>query len=267
VTARAVRAASGDPDAVEVVAETPAYARARPRVTVCVALFEQASEVVEALASVAVQDLDALDVIVHDDASADDSARAAARFIDARPWLPARVIRRAVNAGLPRARNAMLAQARAPYALMLDADNALYPQAARRLADALDADPHADFAYGALAVHRDGRPDGLLSAHPWDPALLRDDNPVDALALLRREPVNALGGYTEDDVLHGWEDYELWVRIAARGGQGVLVDGFIGRYRRAAGSMLSLSDLDQDTMRAALRERHPSVMGDVAPVP
>jgi len=259
-----VTAAGGDPEALEVVAETPAYAAAAPRVTVCVPLFEQPAEVVEALLSVAVQDLDDVDLIVHDDASGDDSAQVVARFLAERPWLPARLVRRAINGGLPRARNTMLSAARAPLALMLDADNALYPQAARRLAAALDGDPGATFAYGALAIHRDGRPDGLLSAHPWDPAILRERNPVDALALLRREAVLALGGYTEDDRLHGWEDYELWARIAAAGGRGVLANGYIGRYRRAAGSMLALTDLDVDGMRALLAELHPAVMAEPA---
>ncbi len=256
-----VTAAGGDPEGLEIVAETPSYAGAAPRVTVCIPLFEQPAEVTEALLSVAVQDLDDVDLIVHDDASTDDSAAIVAGFLAERPWLPARLVRRAVNGGLPRARNTMLRAARAPLALMLDADNAIYPQAARRLAAALDGDPGATFAYGALAIHRDGRPDGLLSAHPWDPAILRERNPVDALALLRRAAVLELGGYTEDDRLHGWEDYELWARIAAGGGRGVLADGYIGRYRRAAGSMLALTDLDVDGMRTLLGELHPAVMG------
>ncbi|HEY5169184.1 MAG TPA: glycosyltransferase family A protein, partial [Thermoleophilia bacterium] len=255
-----VTAAGGDPDAVEILAETPAYAGAVPNVTVCMALFEQPEEVAEALESVAVQDLDDVDVIIHDDASRDDSAAVVAAFLGERPWLPARLVRRVVNGGLPRARNTMLRTARAPLTLMLDADNAIYPQAARRLRAALEGDAGAMFAYGALAIHRDGLPDGLLSAGAWDPAILRERNPVDALSLLRRAPVLALGGYCEDDRLHGWEDYELWVRIAAAGGRGVLANGYIGRYRRAGGSMLALSDLDADGMRELLRELHPHVM-------
>jgi succinoglycan biosynthesis protein ExoO len=216
---------------------------------------------------VAVQDLDEIELLVHDDASRDDSVAVAREFMTARPWLPARLLRRAVNAGLPRARNTMLGLARAPYALMLDSDNALYPQAGGRLADSLDDDPDAAFAYGVLAVHRDGRPDGLLSAQGWDAAIFARRNPIDALALLRRDRVLALGGYREDERLHGWEDYELWVRIAADGGHGVHIPTFVARYRRALGSMAHFSDLDSDGMRAALRQLHPGVMGATEPIP
>ena len=265
--AQAVRASGGDPDAVDVVHETPAYAAARPRVSVCVALYEQPEELREALASVAAQDLDLIELLIHDDASGDDSAAVARAFLEARPWLPARVLCRAVNAGLPRARNTLLEHARAPYALMLDADNALYPQAARRLAAALDADPAAVFAYGTLAVWRDGHPDGLLSAQGWDPAVFAERNPIDALALLRRDSVLALGGYRDDARLHGWEDYELWVRVAASGGHGVHVPSFVARYRRAPGSMAHFSDLDAEGMKALLRELHPGVMATGEPIP
>ncbi|MBI5105948.1 MAG: hypothetical protein HZB46_13390, partial [Solirubrobacterales bacterium] len=167
---------------------------------------------------------------------------------------------------LPAGRNTMVGLARAPYVLMLDADNELLPPAARRLAAALDADPDALFAYPILAAHRDGAPDGLLSTLPWDPALLKAYNPIDALALLRRDALAELGGYTTDIRLHGWEDYDLWCRIAERGGRGVHVAQLLARYRRSAGgSMLSLTDLDTAEMRAILRERYPRTMGPPAP--
>jgi hypothetical protein len=264
--AETVRASGKDPSAVEVAYETPAHPAASPRVSICVALFEQPTEVHDALASVATQDLDDIELLVHDDASGDDSVAIVREFLERRPWLPARLLRRTVNAGLPIARNTLLRHARAPYALMLDADNALYPQAARRLAAALDAAPKALFAYGVLAVRRDGRADGLLSAQGWDPAVFAQRNPIDALALVRRDRVLELGGYRDDDRLHGWEDYELWVRAAAHGAHGVHVPTFVARYRSTPGSMAHFSDLDAEGMKEVLRELHPGVMTTEEPI-
>ncbi len=255
-----VLARGGDPDALEVVHEQAAVAA--PRVTVCIPAFRAAGVVGEAIASVAAQDLAEIELLVHDDASDDDTAQAAVAALEDHPGLAATVLRRPVNAGLPAGRNAMAHRARSPYVLMLDADNELLPPAARRLAAALDADPGATFAYGILACHRDGEPDGLLSTLPWDPELLRHYNPIDALALLRRDALLELGGYTTDERLHGWEDYELWCRVAATGGRGAHVAQMLARYRRSAGgSMLSVTDLDTAGMRAVLRELHPSVLG------
>lgn len=260
--ARALTAAGIDPTELDTVHRSPAYDRlTRPGVTVCVPAYRAAEVIGAAVASVAAQDLAEVELIVHDDASDDGTAEAATAAVTTYPGLAALVVRRRVNAGLPTGRNTMAHLSRAPYVLMLDADNELLVPAARRLAAALDADPGAAFAYPVLACHLDGEPDGLLSTLPWDPALLRHYNPIDALALLRRDHLLELGGYTTEAALHGWEDYELWCRIAERGGRGVQVPQMLARYRRSSGgSMLSLTDLDTAHMRARLRELHPRTL-------
>jgi hypothetical protein len=248
-----------DPDAVEVVHRSAAWEEADPRVSVCIPLFDHAEFVGDALASVAASDLADVEVVVLDDASTDGSADVVTAFSQERPWLALTLLQRPVNAGLPAARNELLRHARAPYVVMLDADNELRPPCLDRLAEALDADPGAFFAYPILECHRDGRPDGLLSFLPWEPERLREHNPIDALAMLRREELIALGGYVEDPALHGWEDYELWCRCAVTGRRGVHLPRLLARYRRDAGSMLSVTDLDTADVEAALRARHPQL--------
>ena len=61
--------------------------------------------------------------------------------------------------------------------------------------------------------------------------------------------------------LLGWEDYDLWCRVAAAGGRGVQVPQILARYRVGETSMLSLTDIDVSDMTAVLRERYPTVMG------
>jgi glycosyltransferase involved in cell wall biosynthesis len=227
-------------------------------VSVCIPLFDHAAHVGAALDSVLEQTAAGeLEILVLDDASTDDGATVVRDRLHAAPGVPARLLSRRVNAGLPAARNLMLEHARAPYALMLDADNVLFPRAAERLASALDADPGAAFAFGLVGIFRDERPDGLLSHYPWLPEQLASFNWIDALALLRARAVLDLGGFATDERLHGWEDYDLWCRVAEAGGHGAHVPQAIGRYRRSMGSMLSLSDLDQGGMRELLAARHP----------
>lgn len=235
-----------------------------PRLTVCVPAFNSAKVIADTLASVAVQDEPNVELLVLDDGSDDATAVVVRRFLEMRPWLAASLLRHPLNQGLPRTRNALAAAARAPYVLMLDADNELYPPAARRLADALDADPGALFAYPILEDHENGRGVGLRSFRAWDPALFATHNPIDALALLRRDRLLALGGYADDLGLYGWEDFELWVRAAERGEHAVHVHEILARYRRGGASMLAVTDIDTSEMWQLLRERYPRTMAGVS---
>jgi len=243
---------------LQVVSRTPAYERAVPRVSVLVPLYNHAEEVTAALASVAASELPELEVVVLDDASTDGSRESAIDFLLGHPHLPALLLRHPVNRGLGRTRNDLVASARGELVFMLDADNEVYPTALSRLVDALDEDPGAFFAYSMLEEHEDGESDTLRSCLPWDPERLAEQNYIDAMSLLRRDELAAIGGYTEDLRLHGWEDYDLWCRCLERGLRGVLVPQILARYRRAGHSMLaSVTNLDVSEAESLLRARYP----------
>jgi hypothetical protein len=249
-----------DPNALRVVARTPSYARATPRVSVLVPLYNHAQEVVSALTSAGASELEDLEVVVLDDASSDGSQQAVLDFFADKPFLPGMLLAHPVNRGLGRTRNDLVAAARGEYVFMLDADNEVYPTALSRLVDALDRDPGAAFAYPMLEVHEDGEPDSLRSYLPWEPELLRHGNYIDAMALLRREALLELGGYGEDLRLYGWEDYELWCRAADRGLRGMLVPEILTRYRSAPHSMLAVTDVDTSEVESLLRARYPALV-------
>ncbi len=243
---------------LQVVARTPAYERARPRVSVLVPLYNHAEEVSAALASVAASELRELEVVVLDDTSTDGSREAVIDFLLAYPFLPALLLRHPVNRGLGRTRNDLVASARGELVFMLDADNEVYPTALSRLVEALDDDPGAFFAYPMLEEHENGESDYLRSCLPWDPEQLAEQNYIDAMSLLRRDELVAIGGYTEDLRLHGWEDYDLWCRCLERRLRGVLVPQILARYRRAGHSMLaSVTNLDVSEAESLLRARYP----------
>jgi hypothetical protein len=234
------------------------------RVSICIPAYNSADVIRQTLASVAIQEEQALELVVLDDGSDDETEATVREFMEERPWLAASLLRHPVNRGLPRARNSLAEAARAPYVLMLDADNELYPPAASRLADALDDDPDALFAYPILQDHDGEHAVALRSYRAWDPTLFGSYNPIDALALLRRDRLLELGGYTEDLRLYGWEDFELWVRAADRGEHGVHVAQILGRYRRRAGSMLAVTDMDTTELWRALRAAFPRTMERVS---
>ena len=65
-------------------------------------------------------------------------------------------------------------------------------------------------------------------------------------------------GFTTDLRLYGWEDYDLWCKLADRGMRGAHVKEIVGRYRASAGSMISLTNMSLEGAEATLRERHPA---------
>jgi CTP:molybdopterin cytidylyltransferase MocA len=255
------RVATGGPPEVEIHVCTPAYDSAVPKVTVIVTVHDYEREVVEALASVAAsQQSEAFDVLILDDASTDGSVQAVTSFLEAHPWLPARLLCQPVNRGLGHSRNALVERARGEYVFVLDADNGVYPSALGRLADALDADTEASFAYPMIAMLRDGDPFSLISALPWDPAHLREGNYIDAMALLRRRHILELGGYTIDPRLTGWEDFHLWCKCAEAGRYGILVAQVLAWYRRREHSMISEAEVSFVRAWSLMRARFPELL-------
>jgi GT2 family glycosyltransferase len=180
------------------------------------------------------------------------------RHLAARPDLPAVLLGSDANRGLPASRNLAIAHARAEKVMVMDADNEVYPTCLRRLADALDADPDAAFAYATLEDFGTSR--GVRSAMGWYVPWLCEANFIDAQAMLRRSAWERHGGYrTDDPLLYGWEDWDLWLRIAAAGEHGVHVPQILGRYRTQQSSMISTSNLFADLMLEHLRDLHPTL--------
>jgi glycosyl transferase family 2 len=260
------RRLAGHSNALEIVAATPAWSGEPRQVAVLIPSYRHADELPEALDSVWPTARTAgapasVEVVVVDDGSPDRDGEVAAAWASCHPWLPMLVARHPVNRGLGPARNAAAGLSDASRLLALDADNTLLPGGLARLNAALDAGPAAPAAYGMLIRWSpEAGPVGLLSAKPWHPDALVRSNYIDALALLRRSALDAVGGYTDDLRLHGWEDYDLWLSFADRDLSPTFVPHAVGRYREHPSSMRTITDVSHDDARLALRERHPCVL-------
>lgn len=260
-------ATSGAPtSAVRQAWESPAYrATDPPRVSIVTALYNHARWVIDALGSVANSTYRDLEVVVVDDGSTDSSGDRVQAWGEAHPEIPLLLLHHPLNRGLPSARNSGLDFARGEFVLILDSDNMILPGCLPRLVGALDADPDAVFSYGMLASFDDDGYRHLVSFFPWDPWRLRNGNYIDALALLRTKTLRDLGGYTLDRRLYGWEDYDLYCRIAEQGGRGVFVPEVVASYRESPASMRSLTDISTLGAFVALAEHCPELMRGAVP--
>ncbi len=219
-----------------------------PTVAVVVPCYNYARYVVEALDSVAAQSEPALELVVVDDRSTDDSPAVVSRWLQrhAGRFVRATLLHNDRNSGLSLTRNAGFATAEAPLVFPLDADNVLHPGCLRQLRAGL-------IASGAAAahptLHRFGGDSRQLPALPWDPEQLRQGNYIDAMALIRKSSWSHVGGY--EPMPLGWEDYDLWCLFVEAGLWSVAVPDAVARYRVHGRSMLH-AITDQPANRRAL---------------
>jgi glycosyltransferase involved in cell wall biosynthesis len=243
--------------ACETVFEQAAAAAAPDAlVSVAVSLFNYARFLPDCLGSVAAQRHRDLELIVVDDASADDESLAVAR-----DWLAshadrfARVLllRHLRNQGLAQTRNTAFAHASAASVFVLDADNMLYPRAIARLHAVMRAEPF-DAAYTQLEFFGAKRQLGV--ADVFDGELFRVGNYVDAMSLVNKRAWCDVGGYTHLE--GGWEDYDFWCKFVERGLVAAYVPEILCRYRVHAGSMLHTEHRQRfEDLAVRMTLRHP----------
>jgi GT2 family glycosyltransferase len=267
VATKATLAANGDlifP--VRQTLATPSYGiGSAPRVSIVTALYNHQSEIVEALDSLLQSPYTDWEIVVVNDGSSDGSEASVARWAVSHPEIRLLLLTHPINRGLGFARNTALDHARGEYSFILDSDNAVYPEGIGDLVSALEQHADASFAFGMLASFKNSLPYGMVSYYPWEPTRLQSGNFVDAMAMFRTDVLRALKGYSIDRRLYGWEDYDLYCRLAEGGHNAVFVDHFVASYRASDTSMLSVTNISYTTAYIALKEHAPTLMSNVVP--
>jgi glycosyltransferase involved in cell wall biosynthesis len=184
-----------------------------PAVTVLIGAYENERTVARAIASILGQTERALELIVIDDGSSDDSAAAAQEAIGTDPR--GRVMRLEQNAGIAQSLNAGLRAAAAPVVAIQDADDYSEPERLERQLAAL-ADP-AVAVVGARMREVDGegealRPRTTFADGDVNSTLMRSNPIPNSSAVFRRDVALGLGGY--DPRYRFATEYDLWLRIA-----------------------------------------------------
>jgi glycosyltransferase involved in cell wall biosynthesis len=183
-----------------------------PRVSVVIPTYNAAAFLAEAVASARAQTYAPVEVVVVDDASADGTA-------DLAESLGARAVRQEENRGPSAARNRGVAVATGDVVAFLDADDAWLPWHLELCVAALGAHPRAAVACTEpipWSAEPPSRPAAPRSEVPGDAtlALLGESFVEQAGAVVRRTAVAEAGGY--DESRRYAEDFDLWLRIAAR---------------------------------------------------
>ena len=244
------------------------YRSSAPLVSVVMANYHAGDKIVAAMQSVLKQSMPHLELIVSDDASADDSLAHVRRLMreDGR----IRLLTSRDNGGPARCRNRALDQARGRWIAIVDSDDLIHPERFERLlaaAEDRDADIIAD---DLLLFFDDGSAPQLLldtdapfmvTAAQWIRAGTDGSPALGYLKPLIR--ADALGPLRYDENLRIGEDHDLVLRLLLGGARMHVIPEPYYLYRRYSGSIshrLSMADLQAMIDRqGALVDAHPSL--------
>jgi len=235
-------------------------------VTVIVPCFNHGRFVADAVRSALAQEGAEVRVVVVDDGSTDGQTPAQCDACLDLPGAAGRVrVVHQANTGLPGARNAGAAEAlrvgwESEYLLPLDADDYLEPGGVAELVAAIEreraagTDADVSHSYGQQRLAELGH--GVWAVPEWDPLLLMITNLHPPTALIRRDRFEAVGGYTASMTI-GYEDWDLWIKFAARGWRGVRVRRPVYVWRRhSTETMISRAMRRHDAIYADIVARH-----------
>ncbi len=228
----------------DVVGGDPSRACKQPTVSVVISLFNYSAYIRGCLDSVkASQDVPGgFEVVVVDDCSTDSSVVVVEEYMRSSA-MPICLVKKRANSGLADARNIGLLTARAPLVFILDADNEIRPECLlahhKVLANSDDA-----MAYGIINRFEEGTRQsvGTASDCEWSVKELVSRPCIDAMAMVRKDVVQKVGGYSTEygTILpQGWEDYDLWLKLAQAGYSGKFIPQVLSDYRVHSQSMLN----------------------------
>ena len=193
-----------------------------PQVTVIIPAYNAGRTITAALESVFAQTFRDFDVIVVDDGSTDDTA------VRVTEWGERVTYIHRENGGPASARNEAVRHARSPLIAFLDADDVWLPRKLERQVAYFARYPETGMLHSAAIVSRtptqavldtvDAAPIDALGEPPANVFcdLFHTRLEINTLTVMaRRDVVTELGGFDERRELHV-EDWDLWLRIAAR---------------------------------------------------
>lgn len=238
-----------------------------PRSAVLIPCFNDGPLLEQAVRSV--DEAEPVELVVIDDHSTDPETL---RILDGLRGEGVRVIRHEVNKGLSEARNSGLASTAAPFVFPLDADDLAVAGSIGRMADILDEHPEAAVCFGDFEEYRPNPPTfaklRLVRAVPerLDPYRIAYVNELPPTALFRREVLVEVGGWEDPHPeIGGYEDWDMWMKLAERGLTGVHagVGVLAYRYRIDEPRMLAGIRGRHRTLYKALRARHPALFSEI----
>ncbi len=222
------------------------------RVSIVIPCFNPVEWLIAAIESVRAQTHKSIEILVVDDGSTSAESKAVLRKAH---LLADRFIEQP-NRGPAAARNAGFRIAEGDYFVPLDADDLLEPRFVEECLSALEAQPAAGFAYTDTLVFGDRQYVERVPAFNLYRQLSR--NALAYACMTHRPAWEAAGGYNES-LRFGYEDWEFYLRLGARGYSGCQVNRVLLRYRKHGRSLTDIAQERHAELMATIHADHPEL--------
>ena len=190
-----------------------------PLITVIMGVYNGQATLAEAIESIIAQTYTNWEMVICDDGSTDRSYHIAKAY---ERQYPDRIIllENETNQGLNKTLNRCLLAARGELIARQDADDISLPERFRKQVDHLLADPNCAFVSCGEYISDGTKRIGIRiqsKIRPEAKDFILKNPFFHPCAMIRREALERVGGYTEDDRLLRVEDYNLWSKLYAAG--------------------------------------------------
>ena len=145
------------------------------------------------------------------------------------------------NMGLGAARNTGIKLAKGEYILPLDSDNRIHPGYIEKGIEILAKDKATAVVYSKANYFGDKT--GISEPGSFNLQRLMIGNYIDACAVVRKSVIESVGMYDNMKIM-GYEDWDLWLRIAFAGYKFHYIEEPLFDYRVNAGSMMKNLNAD-----------------------
>lgn len=222
----------------------------RPLVSVVIPVYNMEAYLVETLDSILASDYPALEIVIMDDGSRDNSLALARQYAANHPAVSVYTQK---NAGVCVARNQAIARARGEYILPVDADDLISSTFISSAVQVLEEDASIKAVFCQAEFF--GAKQGEWKLPAFSLSLLARKNMLPIFALYRRSDWERIGGYCEDIIAR--EDWEFWIAMLKDGGRVVRLPE-IGLYYRVRPQSKRVSDRAlKHHVIDTLNRRHP----------
>jgi glycosyltransferase involved in cell wall biosynthesis len=233
--------------------------RGQPLVSVVIPCYNYGRFLGDAIASVRAQTLRDFEIIVVDDGSTDDVTPGVLDALEGPDRSADLTIIRQENQGAPAARNTGMRVAKGLYICCLDADDTMEPTYLEKCVLLMEGNAGVSLAYSWLRVT--GAEERVWKSESLDLDRLRYYNHVSISAVFRREVGLEDGGFC-DAMREGYEDWEFWLRLGARGYRGEVIPEMLVNYRRHDAAFMNRARKRHAELFDDIYRRNPAVFKD-----
>jgi glycosyltransferase involved in cell wall biosynthesis len=230
-----------------------------PEVSVIIPCYNLGQYLDEAVDSVLDQTYQDFEIIIVNDGSSDEFTNTLLKDYSK----PKCTVYATSNQGLPAARNYGIERANGQYICCLDADDKYHPEFLEKCIKVLDEDKKDEFGFVTTWVQLFGNQNGIWETEDYNPYKLVFENQIHVASLFRKVIWEKVNGYSTN--LSGYQDWDFWLKIVAKGYKWALIKEPLFLYRSRHYSMISDSDKKRTGLRRTILQnnleflkKHPS---------